>query len=241
MIELYKFGPLNDVCDASPFCVKVEAYLRLAGLPYKTFSGAQYLRKAPKGKLPYIVDNGKAIPDSAFILKYLKQTYGDSLDNHLSQQDLAITHAFSKMIDENLYWVLLHARWELVQNVATLDKLFFGSIPFPINKIIANAAHRNIKKALYGHGMGRHSDNEITEIGNLDLKALSGFLADKPYFFGDKPTSLDINAYAILAQMILVSEFSAPIFDLAKSYKNLVEFTHRFHENYFKNGTRDLD
>jgi hypothetical protein len=61
MIKLHKFGPVGDVCDASPFCVKVEAYLRLAGLPYDTRSGAQYLRKAPKGKLPYIEDKAKLI------------------------------------------------------------------------------------------------------------------------------------------------------------------------------------
>jgi glutathione S-transferase len=71
MIKLYKFGSIGDVCDASPFCVKVEAYLRLADLPYETLSGAQYLRKAPKGKLPFIEDNDNIIADSSFILKYL--------------------------------------------------------------------------------------------------------------------------------------------------------------------------
>lgn len=235
MIKLYKFGQIGDVCDASPFCVKVEAYLRLAGLPYETLSGAQYLRKAPKGKLPYIEDNGRIVPDSSFILKYLKETYGDNIDSHLSDIDKAIAHAFIKMIDENLYWVLVHARWRLEHNATTLNKLFFRDIPFPLNKIIAFKAHDDVKKALYKQGIGRHSKDEIAEIGNLDLKALSDFLGNKTYFFGDKPTSLDITAYGILSQMILVSVFSAPIFDKAKSYKNLVEFTNRFHENYFKN------
>ena len=53
MIKLYKFGQVGDVADASPFCVKVEAYLRLADIPYETVSGPQYLRKAPKGKLTF--------------------------------------------------------------------------------------------------------------------------------------------------------------------------------------------
>lgn len=142
MITLYKFGPIGDVCDASPFCVKVEAYLRMAGLPYEILSGAHYLRKAPKGKLPYIDDNGKVIADSSFILNYLKATYGDSLDSGLNPQEKAIAHAFAKMIEENLYWVLVHARWKLDHNWAILNRTFFGSIPFPLNKIIAFIARR---------------------------------------------------------------------------------------------------
>jgi len=231
MIKLYKFGPVGDVCDASPFCVKVEAYLKLAGIPYETLSGAQYLRTAPKGKLPYIEDNGAIVPDSGFILPYLKETYGKDIDSHLGSADKAVAHAFIEMIDEHLYWVLVHARWALDHNAKTLHRLFFAGIPFPLDKLIARKARNDIKQALYKQGIGRHSGEEITEKGNRDLKALSDFLGDKDYFFGDKPTTLDISAYALLAQFILISEFSAPIFDKAKSYDNLVAFTKRLHKH----------
>ncbi len=33
----------------------------------------------------------------------------------LSDRDKAIAHAFIKMLDENLYWVLVHAVWQLEQ------------------------------------------------------------------------------------------------------------------------------
>ncbi len=135
MIKLYKFGPIGDVCDASLFCVKVEAHLRLADLPYETLNGPQYLRKAPKGKLPFIEDKGNIIADSSFILKYLKETYGDILDSNLSDADQAIAHAFTKMIDENLYWVLIHARWQLDSNWAILSQVFFGDILFHLTRL----------------------------------------------------------------------------------------------------------
>ena len=127
MIKLYKFGPIGDICDPSPFCVKVEAYLRMTNQPYETVSGAQYLRKAPKRKLPYIEDNGKIIADSSFILNYLKN-------------------------------------------------------------------------------------------------------------FGDQPTSLDAVGYGMLVQMIRLPVFTAPVFDKAKSYQNLISFTERFHNAYFGTG-----
>lgn len=235
MITLYKFGQLDDICDPSPFCVKVEAYCRLAGIPYTTKSGAEYLRTAPKGKLPYIEDNGKLIADSMFIINYLRKTYGDTLDEHLSTPEKAIAHAFTRMIDENLYWVVSHARWTLEHNWPTLKKMFFQNLPFPLNHLIAFSARRKVIAALYKQGLGRHSNAEILEIGTLDLTALSDLLSNKPYFFGDKPCSFDAVAYGILAQMILAHSFTAPIFDQAKTYENLVDFTRRFHKNDFQN------
>lgn len=234
MIRLYKFGPIGDVCDASPFCAKVEAYLRMAKLPYEVRCGASYLWKAPKGKLPFIEDNGNVIADSSFILDYLSTTYGDSLDSGLSREDKAVAHAFSKLIEENLYWTLVHARWKLEHNRTALQNVFFGDIPFPINKIVARVARRNLQQQLYQHGMGRHSDKEIATLGAHALQALSDFLGGKRYFLGNKPTSLDASAYGILVEMIRVPVFTAPIFDKAKSYPNLADYTERFHNAYFK-------
>lgn len=39
-------------------------------------------------------------------------------------------------------------------------------------------------------GIGKHSNEEIANIGRDDLRALSDILADKPYFFGAKPTAV---------------------------------------------------
>ena len=79
MITLYQFPPVWGLPNASPFCMKVETYLRMTGLPYQFARGAD-IRKAPKGKFPVIEDNGKIIPDSSFIVEYLKASYGDPLD-----------------------------------------------------------------------------------------------------------------------------------------------------------------
>jgi glutathione S-transferase len=56
--------------------MKVENYLRMTSIPYEVVDDFA-LAKAPKGKLPYIEDAGRAIADSGLILDYLKATYGD--------------------------------------------------------------------------------------------------------------------------------------------------------------------
>ena len=80
MIKLYQFKPAWGLPNPSPFCMKVETYLRMAGLPYEAINGALPF-KAPKKKLPYIEDGTQLIADSGFILEYLKATHGDPLRN----------------------------------------------------------------------------------------------------------------------------------------------------------------
>lgn len=234
MIELYKFGAQDTLPDPSPFCVKVETYLRMTKTPYESHSGMAYLKKSPKNKLPYIKENGEIIADSSFIFRHLEQKSETPLNGHLSDEQKAIAHSMCKMIDENLYWTVVYARWILDHNWVILKEMLLGSIPFPLNIFVPNLIRKGVLKSMKGHGIGRHSAAEIAEIGAWDLQALSDFLGDKPYFFGEQPSTLDAAAFGVLSQMILTDRFSAPVFDRARDMKNLVDFTHRIKDQYFQ-------
>ena len=232
MITLYHFGPFRGLPDPSPFCLKVDAYLRMAGLEFTSSPGAANLRKAPKGKLPFITDDGRTIADSAFIIAYLKERYGDPLDGHLDREQKAIAHAFIKMMDEDLYWCLIHSRW-MDDNVwPAVREEFFEKLPFPMRTVIFAMVRRQVRKSLYLQGNGRHSDAERLEIAKQDLNALSVFLGDKPYFFGDRPSTLDAAAYAFLAE-IIVPPLEFPLREYACACANLVSFCNRIRGKYY--------
>lgn len=233
MIKLYKFGAMGKVCDPSPFCVKVETYLKMAGIDHEIYSGAKYMRGSPKGKLPYIVDGDDTLGDSSFIIRYLESKHNNVLDGHLDSEQKATAHAFMKMIDENLYWTLVYSRWALDHNWAILKKMILRSIPFPLKLFLPRLIRKRLMKTMHGQGISRHSEAEIAEIGDWDLRALSDCLGDKKYFFGGRPSSLDAAAYGILSQMVLEENFTAPVFDKVQNYKNLVDFTHRIQGKYF--------
>lgn len=233
MIKLYKFGAQGRLLDPSPFCVKVEAYLRMADLPYESHDGMKYLRNSPKDKLPYIEDEGEIICDSSYILRHLEQKNDHILEGHLTAEQKAIAQGMSKMIDENLYWTIVHARWILDENWVIIKNMFFSTMPFPMKLFIPEMIRKNVQKGMKSHGIGRHSDQEIAEIGGWDLQALSDFLGDKEYFFGARPSILDAAAFGVLSQMILSDTFSAPIFDKARGHENLVGFTKRILDRYF--------
>jgi hypothetical protein len=66
MITLYMFGPYFGLPDASPFVMKAEVLLKMAGLSYAIDTGG--FNKAPKGKLPYIADDGEQRLPSAEVI-----------------------------------------------------------------------------------------------------------------------------------------------------------------------------
>jgi glutathione S-transferase len=57
---------------------------------------------------------------------------------------------------------------------------------------------------LHGQGLGRHSQEELYALGRADLRAVAVQLGNRPYFFGDGPTTIDAIAYGFLANLLFV-------------------------------------
>ena len=231
MITLYQFSPNWGLPNASPFCMKLETYLRMANLPH-TVVYEDTLDKAPKKKMPYIEDEGKKIGDSNLIIDYLINTYGDRTDSNLSPSDRGISLAMRRMIDENLYWCLVYSRWMNEKGWEITRSAYFGNLPPVIKQILPGVLRKATRKSLEGHGMGKHSEEEVYAIGCRDLVALSGFLSDKPFFFGNEPTILDASAYAIVYNLIK-APIESPLKQKAQQLENLMSFCDRMTTRFY--------
>ena len=90
MITLYTFGPGFGLPDPSPFVMKAEALLRIAGLPYRV--DGKGFSKAPKGKLPYIyIDDGERIADFTVIRWHLEKMHKVDFERGLSEEQRIIS------------------------------------------------------------------------------------------------------------------------------------------------------
>jgi glutathione S-transferase len=231
VIKLHQFAPAFGLPNASPFCMKLETYLRMAGLPYEPVNSGDVM-KAPKRKLPYIDDDGTIVSDTSFIIEYLKRKYGDPLDAALSPRDRAIATAFQRLLEENLYWAVVHTRWVQEDGWAMTRHAFFDALPLPLRWIVPPLARRGMRSEMHGQGMGRHSAEEIHAIGCRDLTALADFLADKSYMLGEQPSSLDASAYAFLANL-LWAPVDSPIRRHAQGLSKLDAYCQRMKSRYY--------
>jgi glutathione S-transferase len=231
MIKLYQFAPAFGLPNASSFCLKLETYLRMTEIPFESVYGME-MGKTPKGKMPYIVDGEKTIGDSGLIIDYLKQTYGDRLDDHLSATDLAISLAMRRLIEEHLYWVMVYSRWQEPANWEKIKAALFSDLPPILKSIVPNIVRNKTRQKLQGQGMGQHSAAEIYAIGCADVMALSDFLADKPFFLGAQPTSLDASAYGILVGL-LWTPVESLVKAQAQQLPNLTAYCERMRDRYY--------
>ena len=229
MIILYTFGPQFGLPDPSPFVLKTMVQLRMAGLDF-TKDSKGFL-KAPKGKLPFIDDDGEIIADSTFIRRHIEKKYGFDFDAGLSVEQRAIAWALERMCEDHLYFALLHERWAHDANFARGPAQIFNMVPAPVRGAIRVVARHMIVKTCRLQGTGRHSPSEIAELAERDLDALATLLGGKPYLFGDRPCGADATLFSFVAHA-LVTIFEGPVHATA-AHANLVAYRDRLMALYF--------
>jgi glutathione S-transferase len=230
MITLYTFGQMFGLADPSPFVTKTLVQMKMSGLPFEV--NTKGFAKAPKGKLPYINDDGEIIADSTFIRWHLEKKYGIDLDTGLTAEQRAIGWAFEKMCEEHLYWAILDGRWSVDKNFDKGPRRFFDAAPAPIRPLIIGKVRRDVKRTLHGQGFGRHSRELIETLAKRDLDAISDFLGDKPFLFGNDPHAADASVYGSVASA-LCPLFDTAIKDHAQSFPNLVAYAKRCTARWF--------
>lgn len=229
MITLYTFGPALGLPDFSPFVFKTEMLLKLAGLPYQTDRNG--FRNAPKGKLPYIDDNGRKVADSTLIRHYLEQQYRVDFDAAYGPLERAQGWAVERMLEDHLYFALVHARWLLDVNFERGPRRFFARMGWA-GPMVAAMVRRKVRGMLHAQGMGRHSEAEIVEFAKRDIDALSALLGDKPYLLGNEPSGADATMYAFVAS-VLCREFESPIHSHADRHANLRDYNERMRQRFY--------
>ncbi len=224
MITLYTFGSNFGLPDPSPFCMKALALLNMSGLDYETAPCDP--RKAPKGKGPWMDDNGTVVPDSTFIRWHLEEHHGVDFDGALSEEQKSMAWALEKMCEDHLYWAMVYERWILDENFDKGPRSFFDIVPAPFRPLVVAKIRRDIRRDLHGQGLGRHTHNEIQRLAIRDLDVLSNFLGDKPYLMGDSPCGADAAIHGVVSSM-LCELFQTPVQAAAAARPNLVAFRDR--------------
>ncbi len=230
MITLYNFGPAFGLPDPSPFVMKVETLLKMANLPYRTDTTG--FTKAPKGKLPYIDDEGTVVPDSTFIRWHLEKKYRIDFDRGLDTAQKATAWAFEKMAEDQLYWGIVHDRWMVEDNFRRGPIQFFDKVPAPIRPLVTAIIRRKLRSTLRGQGLGRHSPEEILALATRSIDAIADFLGDKPFFMGGEPTGVDATMFAF-ACAALCQHFESRIRNAAERRQNLRRYVGRMAARYY--------
>jgi len=228
-VILHQFPPGKDVPSTSPFCLKLETYLRIHKIPYENQYG---YKMGKKGKLPWIEYKGERKADSNCIIDFLNEKFEVNLDSDFTGEQIAVGRATRSMVEENTYWAIIYNRY--VDNYNEFKKFIAtpngAGIGFSVSQ---KMFQRKMRANLDGHGLGRHSKDEIYSIAENDLKAVSDLLGDKSYLLGEEPSTYDCAVFGLLAN-VLYSGMESPLSTYIKeNAQNLSAYCERVKEAYW--------
>jgi glutathione S-transferase len=229
-LRLFVFPRMFEIPNLSPFCCKLETWLRMAQVPYEVVV-TRDPRVAPRKKLPFIEDEGVRIADSSLIVDHLSRTRGVDLDAVLSPTQRATATLVKRTLEEHYAFVLAYTHLFSAEG-ARYTRARFDFVPAWIRPLVARAVRRNVRNVLWYQGILRGTQEEIVAKAIDDWRAVLTFMSEGPFFFGDQATSTDAIVFGTLAPTVL-TPIDTPIRAFLRSQPKALAYAERLRVQFF--------
>ena len=226
MLTLYSYPTLFGVADNNGYGLKVFAFLRLAGVPFRhehIFDASN----APRGQLPYIVDGDDTVGDSETILQFVTRKYALTIDAALTASQRITSLLITRMLDD-LYWVMSYSRWKDERYWPAFRDALLREHPGLTAEGLVKAQAFNFQRYHY-QGIGRYDPDAAMARGLADLDALANLVPAQGYVFGEQPNGLDAGIYGFIAN-IYFYDIDTPLRQFVVGHDNLVRHCRAIHE-----------
>ena len=225
MLTLYSYPELFGVADNNAYGLKVFAFLRLTGVPFR-HEHIFHTSKAPRGQLPYIDDDGEIVGDSDPIIAHLIRKYRLTIDAALSDPQRIANHLITRMLDD-LYWVMSYSRWKDERFWPLFQQALLTQHPSLTEDGLRKAKAYNAERYYY-QGIGRYDPDAAMARGLSDLETLALLLPSSGYLHGPQPTSIDAGIYGFIAN-IYFYDIPTPLKQFVDAQPNLVRHCKAIH------------
>jgi glutathione S-transferase len=223
MITLYSYPTLFGVADNNGYGLKVFAFLRLADVKF-THEHIFDASAAPRGQLPYLVDDGETIGDSETILAHLIAKYRLSIDEALGARERDVSLLITRMLDD-LYWVMSYSRWKDERYWPSFRDALMREHPSLTTEGLLKAREFNFQRYHF-QGIGRYAPE-------ADLKVLADLIPAGAYVHGHNPTTVDAGIYGFIANIYFYA-IDTPLKQFVLSQQNLVRHCTAIHERVMR-------
>uniref|UniRef100_A0AC34QSH7 Glutathione S-transferase n=1 Tax=Panagrolaimus sp. JU765 TaxID=591449 RepID=A0AC34QSH7_9BILA len=237
VVYLYQFKRSPILPNLSPYCLKVETFLRANNIKYEPLMS--YTVRSKYGKLPFIELNGQQIADSDFILHYLMKYY--KIDDGLTNEQRGIARSLDRMLDQSTERTLRYFR--IVENIDNFMNPNVSGLPIPnfLMFLFKGRFQRTVLNQLKVEGTGKMKRDDIITILRKDLQALNDILGDKKFLLGIRPTTCDFTTFGHLAATYYLP-FRQPVTDLLDDeFPNLKQLIERMRLHYWSDWKRPDD
>jgi glutathione S-transferase len=218
MLTLYSYPSLFGVADNNGYGLKVFAFLKLAGVPFR-HEHIVDASAAPRGQLPYIVDDGETIGDSDSIIAHVTRKHRVDMDSGLTLAQRDTNMLVARLLDD-LYWVMSYSRWKDERFWPAFSAALRREHPGLTDAVLVKAKEYNAQRYYY-QGIGRYSPPAAYARGLADLQVLSNLVPADGFVHGPTATSVDAAIYGFIAN-IYFYEIDTPLKRFVTEHAHLV-------------------
>lgn len=226
VITLYSYPGMFGVADNNGYGLKVFAFLRLAGVAFR-HEHVVDASAAPRGQLPYVVDDEETIGDSETIIAHLVRKYGLTIDAALTADQRDANLLVTRMLDD-LYWVMSYSRWKDERYWPAFRDALMRQHPRLTEDAMREAREYNSERYHF-QGIGRYAPDAAYARGLADLQVLSHLVPVAGCVHGSRPTNVDAGIYGFVAN-IWFYDIETPLKQFVSSQPNLVRHCREIHE-----------
>lgn len=217
----------------SPYCLKVETFLKANKIPHEL---CPVMRDRSKyGLLPFIELNGEHIADSQIIINRLKDHF--KVKPLPSPKDEAIARAVERMSDNHT--LMLSSKSKFVDGsshglmAAAICEL---GCPLFLAEILAPVAGYFMKRKVsqrISAGIGSYPILDCKDFLRKDFDAYRDLLGEKKFLFGDDISSADCTVFSQLATTLYLPTESYAKNILTDDYPTLNAYADRIRDTVF--------
>ncbi|KAE9556219.1 hypothetical protein FO519_000558 [Halicephalobus sp. NKZ332] len=234
VVYLVQIPRAGAIPSLSPFCFKLETWLRMAGIKYHNVSN-DFTHVSYKGQIPFIELNGRQIADSDHIIMELTKIFNVELDKNLTPLEWANSIAYHHLIEHGILWGNLYFKSINNNFMATPDGVinhFTGFKKFIFKSFILGQRRRSFAAKCKAQGIGLDTPAEVEATLKNQIKALSTFMGESKFLIKDVPTTVDAVCFSALCHF-----YYLPINKMIKNYideqENLVDYMRRMKEEFW--------
>jgi glutathione S-transferase len=225
MLTLYSYPEMFGVADNNGYGLKVFAFLKLAGVAF-THEHVFDASAAPRGQLPYIIDDGDVVGDSEAIVAHVTARYRLGIDAALTPAQRTTNLLVTRMLDD-LYWVMSYSRWKDERFYPAFRDAFVAQHSRIDAAGLDKARDYNAQRYFF-QGIGRYPPEQAYARGIADLQALADLIPSDGYLHGADPTSIDAGIYGFVAN-IHFYPIATPLKATVSAHPNLVRHCEAIH------------
>ena len=225
MLMLYSYPSLFGVADNNGYGLKVFAFLRMAAVAFRhehIFDAST----APRGQLPYIIDDGQTIGDSEAIIAHISAKYRLTIDATLTDAQRRTNLLVTRALDD-LYWVMSYSRWKDERYWPAFRDALLREHPQLNEEGLLKAKEHNALRYHY-QGIGRYAPDAAMARGLADLQAIAGLVPESGFVHGERPTSIDAGIYGFIAN-IYFYDIDTPLRQFVAAHASLVHHCRAIH------------